>query len=431
MIKQLLSSFLSKVCAMPRTRSQQRRRKTNIMDSIYKFFVKGKFCFLFIGFVFGLILSRCLEWSNFRTEYEMIDLQQNQPIVIDTKLKQTKSPTKSSALISNNKDNKRIELDDPLLKGLENGMKLIAKNPINSGKKVRLLYIIGNEGSGHHLWQSIMEDMNKHSKKINTDYIENEILLTELLHSCFMEIYHSSKSQLHNKYEREYKDKAAKTTEFGYFVDYSCNAFKTELSKLVKDDNILPNESLMYLRSFSYPFMGTTLDKIPNIVRLLTIVQEIPEIDMKFILMKREWINTIVSACVHRFGECETRVNIQSPILSIIQSQILSIDPKCWIMIDYEDFVQRPLQYVDIINDYLLINDKTLIENSIKEIVKPSKTSSKSSGWQEMRTKSPNLADLVDNMMYKPWSNNMWPIYDSPYFLVSPENRQFLDSKYK
>ncbi len=110
---------------------------------------------------------------------------------------------------------------------------------------------------------------------------------------------------------------------------------------------------------------------------------------------------------------------------------LISIDPAFWIMIDYEDFVKRPLEYVDILSDWLVIKDKHSIHNALKTIVVPSKTSSQQSGWVELEKNAKKLVGLVENLLYSDYAKNMWPIYNSQYFLVTPENRQFLDSKYK
>merc|ERR1712154_324612 len=158
--------------------------------------------------------------------------------------------------------------------------------------------------------------------------------------------------------------------------------------------------------------MGVQLSKIPNIVNLINITQQIKEIDMKFIVMRREWINCIVSACIHRYGDCMNRIQMQPAVLSMIQSQILSIDSKFWIMIDYEDFVSRPLEYVDIVSDWLLIKDKELIRNALKNVVNASSTSVDKSGWNELEKKSKSLAGLVRNLLYSNYSKNMWPIYN-------------------
>lgn len=138
-----------------------------------------------------------------------------------------------------------------------------------------------------------------------------------------------------------------------------------------------------------------------------------------------------VSACVHRYGACSQRVQMQPALLSMIQTQLMSIDPDFWIMIDYEDFVSRPKEYIEIVNDYLQIPDRTLLGNAIAKIVKASSTSTSKSGWDELNKNAKDLGQMVRNLLYSDHGKHQWPIYNSPYFLVSPENRQFLDSKLK
>ena len=149
---------------------------------------------------------------------------------------------------------------------------------------------IGSEGSGHHLWENIMVEMAEHSEMVSSNYIENNVVLVELIHSCFMEIYHTTKSKLETAGERAYHD-AKKAESGGGFVEYSCECMTTEFQKMVND---VPDGSLVYLRSFSYPFFGAKLTKMPNIVTLINAVQKVPEIDLRFIVMKREWVNCIV-----------------------------------------------------------------------------------------------------------------------------------------
>ncbi len=77
---------------------------------------------------------------------------------------------------------------DESLTGLHQGL----LNPItkdteklqSSSKHIRMLYIVGNEGSGHHLWENIMIAMSKLSDRVTADYIENEIVLT----NCYMHV---------------------------------------------------------------------------------------------------------------------------------------------------------------------------------------------------------------------------------------------------
>ena len=224
----------------------QRRKKSNLisLDSIYRFFLRGRVCFLVVGFTFGIIFSHLLEWTNFNSEYELIQAagiefisNEQATLLLHPELHPTISPSISADTIelpspsSPASKQQRMHFDDPLLDGLQDGMSLIAKNPPNRGKNVRVLFIIGNEGSGHHVWQQLMEEMSKQSKMVNADYINDGTLLTELLHSCFMELHHATKQAINNKAEEAYLREAEKHTANGLFVDYSCEAFKIELER--------------------------------------------------------------------------------------------------------------------------------------------------------------------------------------------------------
>ena len=150
--------------------------------------------------------------------------------------------------------------------------------------------------------------------------------------------------------------------------------------------------------------------------------------------MKRDWIECIVSACVHRFGECRNRVQFYPRALSVLQSQLLGIDPRFWIMIDYDDMVTRPKAYVPIFSKYFEL-DKKLVETGFSA-VKASKTTVKKSAWDELGRgarggKESSMIRAVKTAFYEEYAKYQWPVFNSDYFLVTPENTAFLDSKFE
>eukprot|EP01084_Bolivina_argentea_P160165 278921_1 len=193
------------------------RRRNNIIS---KLCIPEKFCFVIIGFVFGILFSHLI--INHWTTHNMI---QNPSPYIDL------LPDISSLNLENISSNVH-HFQNALINGLKSGMHLIAKHkPLKSTKNIRILYIVGNEGSGHHLWENIMREMSKHSQLINTNYVDNNIIMVEILHSCFMEIYHKKKAKLETATERKYFAEAKNKIEEGIFVEYACKVLTIELKK--------------------------------------------------------------------------------------------------------------------------------------------------------------------------------------------------------
>ena len=382
-------------------------------------------CLAIIGFIIGISVTQIFEFSNTNISISSIsNINEQATSSINTILNAITKP-----------EHKEINLlSDELLYGLSKGLNPYPKvsEPNNSKpkqkqkqKQIRMVYIVGNEGTGHHLWENIMKEMAKHSDKISADYIENEVLLVKLMHSCFIEIHYKQKKmhQIMESKEGEYYKQAlanSKTKE-NKFVSYACNAFEIELKKVY---NTLSDNSLIYMRSYSYPYFGISWDQIPSVPFLVHLADKIG-FDVKLIVMKRDWINTFVSSCIHRYGQCKQRIMFTNPIISLIQSHLFSLDNKYWIMIDYEDFMLRPIEYVDIVNKWLKINDKQFVKNMFKQVIKPSKVSVSGSGWNDMKKKDKKSAQLIKKLYYEQYSKHFWPIYDSNFFTVTPENYSF------
>ena len=173
---------------------------------------------------------------------------------------------------------------------------------------------------------------------------------------------------------------------------------------------------------------------MPNLIQLTQIVQNniLPNIfDLKIIVMKRNWVQVIISTCIHRFGQCKQRIELLPKALLILQSQLLAIDPNFWIMIDYNDFVQRSKLYVPIIDKFLQINHQNMVEKSFQII----RNTDDSDGTDDNKRDNDLLSNkqfmtLIENAFYKEYQAWQWPVFNSDYFVVTPENTAFLDAKF-
>ena len=174
----------------------------------------------------------------------------------------------------------------------------------------------------------------------------------------------------------------------------------------------------------------------------------------KIIVMYREYVEIIVSNCIHRrlhrnginmannYNRNEEQnkkkevtpqyvkkcISFYPTIITLIQSQLLAIDPMYWIMLDYKDFVLRSVEYSGILSKFLEI-DEEIVRYGLKFGVRASKTSKKNSAWNELYNISPELVTIVKHTFYQPQSSQ-WPIFNKK-FIVTPENTWFLDVKYK
>ena len=390
----------------------------------------------FIGFLAGIIVSQIIEFNAFNTNISTTSnniLNEGSSISLSlANVFHTKRRTVNEYKNINLLDGSSSSVDE-LLYGLSQGLNQYKKtvDELNdNNKKIRMVYIVGNEGSGHHLWENIIKQMAKNSDKISADYIENESLIVKLMHSCFIELHHKQKKlhQIMESKEGEYYEqalsKAGIDTKHGHskpFVTYACNAFEIELKNIYDK---LPDDSLIYMRSYSYPYFGLDWSQIPEVPYLVQLADKMG-FDVKLIVMKREWVNTFVSSCIHRFGQCKERVMFTNPVISLIQSHLFSLDKKFWIMIDYEDFMQRSLEYVDIINEWLKINDKEFVTKIFKKVIKPSEVSVTGSGWKDMEKGSgKQSSQLIKKLFYEEHSKYLWPLYNEQ-FIVRPENSSF------
>ena len=116
-------------------------------------------------------------------------------------------------------------------------------------------------------------------------------------------------------------------------------------------------------------------------------------------------------------------------MLLVIQSQLLSIDPKFWIMIDYNDLISRARLYVPIVSKFLQMN-QNVVKNAFNKVIE-SQDLQRAREEYDYTNKKLKRMIVINNSFYKEYNKWQWPVFNSDYFLVTPEDTQFLDSKYQ
>ena len=217
----------------------------------------------------------------------------------------------------------------------------------NNKRNLTIFTLIGVEGTGHHLWEKIML---KISKITNMDKTSNLKIIT------------------------------GRKPRFLHFKD--CHDLSIEdMNKLINFtlSNEYHNDNLLYFVTpqLSYP-CGINF-KMPNLPKLMYLyenvlsksenISNIYNIYLRYIVIKRNWIETIVSGCIHRFGQCEIRIyKLYNSYLLINKHIKHMIKYKYWIMLKYNHFLLNSKKYIDILSKWLNINNKTLIEHGLSVI---------------------------------------------------------------
>ena len=90
----------------------------------------------------------------------------------------------------------------------------------------------------------------------------------------------------------------------------------------------------------------------------------------RILLSKRDFVECIVSACIHRFGDCDVEINFYKDKINTISNQNNNNNNNenietFWRIIDYNDFITRPSEYGFRLSKFLGFNnynDSKLIE---------------------------------------------------------------------
>eukprot|EP01084_Bolivina_argentea_P145161 254501_1 len=204
--------------------------------------------------------------------------------------------------------------------------------------------------------------------------------------------------------------------------EISCKLFMNDLTNfyIYEFKNKLNHSILLHFKSHSYPFGELNTTHVPNIVELMNMINTVNnELNgnifvLKLIVMKREWITSIVSSCINRFGQCKTRINMHANLLKIINDQIKNISKSCWILLNYDKFVQNPFKYKYNISTLFNINYNNIsVLDAGLSVVNTNKCSDNyiQKAWNKIE--SPQLKRLIMDKFYSVNASNNAPLFYS------------------
>eukprot|EP01084_Bolivina_argentea_P145387 254833_1 len=313
----------------------------------------------------------------------------------------------------------------------------------NTHGGITLLFVPGIEGTGHHLWLNITTTM-------SLSY-PNDVTI-DLYHGGAP--YHFSPDLKQCFLSMRPKDASP---QFGPMT-HTCTSVKRKLKQLYHDrykDVLDRNEKrniLVHLRSFSYPFLGLdTSQHIPNLIGLNTMVNELnTELNaniftLKLIVLKREWVSCMVSSCINRYGRCTIRARILPQALHLLDLQLRQISQNQWFVLNYDDFVQRPMEYKDIVSEWLgidseivqrglsLVNKKKGAQDAVKRAwADVSADWSRASDNGDLsRQNLKGLKDKIVNGFYSEEAKTNAPLFYDDCVVVTPENKQFISNDFQ
>eukprot|EP01084_Bolivina_argentea_P136461 240332_1 len=235
-------------------------------------------------------------------------------------------------------------------------------------KKINITFVsvVGVEGSGHHLFKSFVKNLAP-----NTINIKYKNMFTEI-----------------NKPKSRF-----------YFVESEACKHPSiqQISEIIQfaKDKQIHNPWFAINTVFSYP---CSWDGYPNYSKYVEKLKKISKslfvnIDLKLIVLKREWIETIASSC-RRFGHCEDTIKRHYDGALLINKQLNSIASKYWMMVNVDNLLKKPQDYIKSFSIFLNINDYTKVKNSFG-LIDSFKVheNSKEKAWKEMEE----------------WCNGKWP----------------------
>ena len=155
--------------------------------------------------------------------------------------------------------------------------------------------------------------------------------------------------------------------------------------------------------------------------------------------MKRPLAMTMASAIRRRFSGIEHKVQLHWKGMQLIEEQVRSTAQNNWIMIEYEDFLLRPMEYAPILEQWFHIEKASFAPGlSTVEVRSPDRNILEES-WQRIREWDEeysrkqylgNMETTVRDMMQK-WNENEESIWNNECVIVTPEKTMFADDGFE
>ncbi len=217
---------------------------------------------------------------------------------------------------------------------------------------MKFLFLIGIEGSGHHMFHSILE-----SHEERKGFVSRGLWRPPLVH------------QWNTAPKRGIKDKLSDLVKLK--IPETTNLLKEELTHIF--ERYKQEGVTHFLESVSFPFENprNTLRR-PDIIELTDIIKDIME--YKLLVLYRNPISATYSGIRRGFTD---NVRLQAKIvednLIYIASQMSTIDKGLYKVIDFDEFLANPTAYVKPLSAWWNL-DEELLTKGLQNIYKPTQT---------------------------------------------------------
>eukprot|EP01083_Nonionella_stella_P030795 84344_1 len=246
---------------------------------------------------------------------------------------------------------------------------------------ITMISFLGVEGSGHHLFQSIFRQMSKAETPNSSVHIVYAV--DDRIHPKYMflhGVWWPSCCQILN------------ITEMLQVLNFTDTFYS-------KADN--SHTRLIFITSPQASYPCGNGGQNPYYPRLVSLVEDVNSrnirlndttlqinIDLRLIVLKRHFIKTITSSCIHRFGSCELRVFQHYNGFMSIDTLTKSIKQHYFIVIDYHDLCHRSSLYAHILSKWLNIDNIALMKYGLSVIdpfkANASRTVELQNAWHEI-----------------------------------------------
>lgn len=158
--------------------------------------------------------------------------------------------------------------------------------------------------------------------------------------------------------------------------------------------------------------------------------------------MKRSLASTVASAIRREFRNIQHRVQLHERGMELIDAQIRGVSQDYWIIIDYEDFLIRPLEYAPILGKWFHIENVDALMHGLGEVkVRSLERNVLAESWQIIRewdkenfqhhlNDNFTMEYQVQNIMQKldETERSMW---NNGCVVVRPESMKFIENGFK